>query len=66
MELFQLHVHRETSRLYQNDRRTYLGGFDFEVINYSNWNFLEFSKAMCDQYAWGSDDEVEFKYYGKV
>jgi hypothetical protein len=27
---------------------------------------MQFSKAMCDQYAWGSDDEVEFKYYDKV
>jgi hypothetical protein len=35
-------------------------------MGYSNWNFVEFSKAMCDQCAWGSDDEVEFKYYDKV
>jgi hypothetical protein len=27
---------------------------------------MQFSKAMCDQYAWGSNDEVEFKYYDKV
>jgi hypothetical protein len=66
MESFQLHVRRETSRLDQNGRRTYLGGFDFEVIGYSNWNFVEFSKAMCGKYAWGSDDEVEFKYYDQV
>jgi hypothetical protein len=66
MESFQLHVRRETSRLDQNGKRTYLGGLDFEVISYSNWTLMQFSNAMCDQYAWGSDGEVEFKYYGKV
>jgi hypothetical protein len=66
MESFQLHVSREISRLDQNGKRTYLSGFDFEVIGYSNWILMQFSKAMCDQNAWGSDDEVEFKYYDKV
>jgi hypothetical protein len=27
---------------------------------------MQFSKAMCDQYAWGSDDEVEFKLRNQV
>jgi hypothetical protein len=58
MEPFQLHVPRETSRLDQNGKRTYLGGFDFDVIGYSNWTLMQFSKAMCDHYAWDSDDEV--------
>jgi hypothetical protein len=52
MKLFQLHVHRETSRLDQNGRRTYLSGFDFEVIGYSNWNFVEFRMAIFNQHAW--------------
>jgi hypothetical protein len=66
MESFQLHVRRETSRLDQNDKKTYLDGFDFQVIGYSNWTLMHFSKAMCDQYAWGSDDEVKFKYYDRL
>jgi hypothetical protein len=49
MESFQFHVHRETSRLDQNGKRTYLNGFDFEVISYSNWTLVQFSKAMCDK-----------------
>jgi hypothetical protein len=27
---------------------------------------MKFSNAMCDQHAWGSDDDVEFKYYDHV
>jgi hypothetical protein len=27
---------------------------------------MQFSNVMCDQYAWGSDDDVEFKYYDQV
>jgi hypothetical protein len=66
MESFELFVRRETSRLEQNGKKTYLGGFDFELGGYSYWTFMEFSNAMCDQNAWGSDDDVEFKYYDHV
>jgi hypothetical protein len=66
LESFELNVRRETTRLDQNGKKTYLGGFDFQFVGYSNWTLKQFSKAMCDQYAWGSDDDMEFKYFDKV
>ena len=66
MDSFELNVRRETSRFGQNGKKYYLGGFDFKIVGYSYWTFEKLCKAFCDEYAWGSDDDVEIQYYDKV
>jgi hypothetical protein len=63
---FVLNVRRKTSRrLDDSGKKAYVGGFEFHVGADVTWTLEQFSKAICDRYAWNVDDEVQFSYFDK-